>query len=82
MSIEIPAGLTDLLQGYTVEVLQRRPPDLVEFAIQYFTRLQDSRKHDRHVKESLADSTQKGVAFDSISVESNEDEDSDDAYSE
>uniref|UniRef100_A0AAZ3PJ90 cAMP-dependent protein kinase type II-alpha regulatory subunit n=1 Tax=Oncorhynchus tshawytscha TaxID=74940 RepID=A0AAZ3PJ90_ONCTS len=80
MSIEIPAGLMDLLQGYTVEVLRRRPPDLVEFAIQYFTCLQDSRKHDRHVKESLADSTREGVAFDSISVESNEDEDSDDAY--
>uniref|UniRef100_A0A8C8HZB9 cAMP-dependent protein kinase type II-alpha regulatory subunit n=1 Tax=Oncorhynchus tshawytscha TaxID=74940 RepID=A0A8C8HZB9_ONCTS len=82
MSIEIPAGLMDLLQGYTVEVLRRRPPDLVEFAIQYFTCLQDSRKHDRHVKESLADSTREGVAFDSISVESNEDEDSDDAYSD
>ncbi|KAK6321056.1 hypothetical protein J4Q44_G00080320 [Coregonus suidteri] len=80
MSIEIPAGLTDLLQGYTVEVLRRRPPDLVEFAIQYFTCLQESRKHDRHVKERLADSTRKGVVFDSISVESNEDEDSDDAY--
>uniref|UniRef100_A0A8C7WJ30 cAMP-dependent protein kinase type II-alpha regulatory subunit n=1 Tax=Oncorhynchus mykiss TaxID=8022 RepID=A0A8C7WJ30_ONCMY len=80
MSIEIPAGLMDLLQGYTVEVLRRRPPDLVEFAIQYFTRLQDSRKHDTHVKESLADSTRERVVFDSISVESNEDEDSDDAY--
>ncbi|XP_052329764.1 cAMP-dependent protein kinase type II-alpha regulatory subunit-like [Oncorhynchus keta] len=80
MSIEIPAGLMDLLQGYTVEVLRRRPPDLVEFAIQYFTCLQDSRKHDRHVKERFADSTREGVAFDSISVESNEDEDSDDAY--
>ena len=42
MSIEIPAGLTDLLKGYTVEVLRSRPPDLVEFAIQYFSRLRES----------------------------------------
>ncbi|XP_069062312.1 cAMP-dependent protein kinase type II-alpha regulatory subunit [Pleurodeles waltl] len=43
MSIEIPAGLTDLLQGYTVEVLRQRPPDLVEFAVQYFSRLREQR---------------------------------------
>ncbi|KAG8435947.1 hypothetical protein GDO86_007155 [Hymenochirus boettgeri] len=43
MSIEIPPGLTDLLQGYTVEVLRQRPPDLLEFAVQYFTRLKESR---------------------------------------
>lgn len=41
MSIEIPAGLTDLLKGYTVEVLRSRPPDLVEFAIQYFNSLKE-----------------------------------------
>lgn len=81
MSIEIPAGLTDLLQGYTVEVLQRRPPDLVEFAIQYFTRLQESRKHDKHAKDSPVNSARKEVAFDGNSFESDEDEDSDD-YSE
>ncbi|GCB66387.1 hypothetical protein scyTo_0014994 [Scyliorhinus torazame] len=41
MNIEIPPGLTDLLQGYTVEVLRHRPSDLVEFAIQYFTELKE-----------------------------------------
>lgn len=46
MSIEIPAGLTELLQGYTVEVLRQRPPDLVEFAIQYFTRIRETRSQD------------------------------------
>lgn len=40
MSIEIPAGLTELLQGFTVEVLRQQPPDLLEFALQHFTRLQ------------------------------------------
>lgn len=42
MSIEIPAGLTELLQGYTVEVLRQRPPDLLDFAVSYFTHLRDS----------------------------------------
>lgn len=42
-NIQIPPGLTELLQGYTVEVLRRRPPDLVEFAVDYFTRLREAR---------------------------------------
>lgn len=41
--ITIPPGLTELLQGYTVEVLRRRPPDLVEFAIEYFSRMREAR---------------------------------------
>uniref|UniRef100_A0A6I8PFS9 Protein kinase cAMP-dependent type II regulatory subunit beta n=1 Tax=Ornithorhynchus anatinus TaxID=9258 RepID=A0A6I8PFS9_ORNAN len=44
MSIEIPAGLTELLQGFTVEVLRHQPGDLLDFALQHFTRLrQESR---------------------------------------
>ncbi|XP_075783171.1 cAMP-dependent protein kinase type II-beta regulatory subunit isoform X1 [Pelodiscus sinensis] len=39
MSISIPAGLTELLQGFTVEVLRSQPADLLEFALQYFGRL-------------------------------------------
>ncbi|CAM4507385.1 cAMP-dependent protein kinase type II-beta regulatory subunit isoform X2 [Lepidochelys kempii] len=39
MSISIPAGLTELLQGFTVEVLRSQPGDLLEFALQYFGRL-------------------------------------------
>ncbi|ELK15076.1 cAMP-dependent protein kinase type II-alpha regulatory subunit [Pteropus alecto] len=41
--IQIPRGLTELLQGYTVEVLRRQPPDLVDFAVDYFTRLREAR---------------------------------------
>ncbi|XP_058144600.1 cAMP-dependent protein kinase type II-alpha regulatory subunit [Dasypus novemcinctus] len=41
--IQIPPGLTELLQGYTVEVLRRQPPDLVEFAVDYFSRLREAR---------------------------------------
>uniref|UniRef100_A0AAR2KCB1 cAMP-dependent protein kinase type II-alpha regulatory subunit n=1 Tax=Pygocentrus nattereri TaxID=42514 RepID=A0AAR2KCB1_PYGNA len=43
LSHQIPAGLTDLLKGYTVEVLKQRPSDLLEFAVQYFTRLKEQR---------------------------------------
>ncbi|XP_077663065.1 cAMP-dependent protein kinase type II-beta regulatory subunit [Eretmochelys imbricata] len=39
MSISIPAGLTELLQGFTVEVLRSQPGDLLDFALQYFGRL-------------------------------------------
>ncbi|XP_051889633.1 cAMP-dependent protein kinase type II-beta regulatory subunit [Pristis pectinata] len=44
MSVKIPAGLTDLLQSFTVEVLRKQPDDLVGFAVQYFSRLQASRE--------------------------------------
>uniref|UniRef100_A0A8C9V4C4 cAMP-dependent protein kinase type II regulatory subunit n=1 Tax=Scleropages formosus TaxID=113540 RepID=A0A8C9V4C4_SCLFO len=82
MSIEIPAGLTELLQGYTVEVLRQRPPDLVEFAVQYFTRLRESRSQDGAgpgVAAAAAKATGKGVMFDGepMQTESNGDGDED-----
>lgn len=46
MSIQVPPGLTELLRGFTVEILRQRPPDLVDFAVQYFTRLQNTRSQD------------------------------------
>ncbi|XP_077328549.1 cAMP-dependent protein kinase type II-beta regulatory subunit isoform X1 [Lithobates pipiens] len=42
MSIEIPEGLTELLQSFTVEVLRKQPEDLLEFALQYFTQLKEA----------------------------------------
>jgi Regulatory subunit of type II PKA R-subunit len=39
MSFEIPAGLTTMLQDFTVSVLRNRPPDLVKFANDYFRSL-------------------------------------------
>ncbi|XP_001362933.1 cAMP-dependent protein kinase type II-beta regulatory subunit [Monodelphis domestica] len=44
-SIEIPAGLTELLQSFTVEVLRHQPGDLLEFALQHFTRLQQENRY-------------------------------------
>ena len=75
MSVQIPVGLTELLQAYTVEVLRRRPPDLVEFAIQHFTHLRDSR-NVKQVKECPVKSIRKGVSFEDNSLdESNEEDD-------
>lgn len=73
MSIEIPVGLTELLQGYTVEVLRQRPSDLVDFAVQYFTRLRDTRSQD-------GAGAKKGVMFDGepMQTESNGEDDEDD----
>ncbi|KAJ8370168.1 hypothetical protein SKAU_G00101960 [Synaphobranchus kaupii] len=83
MSIEIPAGLTELLQGYTVEVLRQRPPDLVEFAVLYFTRLRENRTQDgaEPGTGTTAKTGGKGVMFDGepMQTESNgDDEDEDD----
>lgn len=46
MNFEIPEGLTDLLQDFTVEVLRSRPKDLVHFAAQYFNTLLHNRQRD------------------------------------
>ena len=45
MSIEIPDGLTELLQSFTVEVLRNQPEpgDLLDFALQYFSQLKENR---------------------------------------
>uniref|UniRef100_A0A671YTE1 cAMP-dependent protein kinase type II-alpha regulatory subunit n=1 Tax=Sparus aurata TaxID=8175 RepID=A0A671YTE1_SPAAU len=77
MSIEIPVGLTELLQGYTVEVLRQRPSDLVDFAVQYFTRLRDTRSQDG---AGACGKTGKGVMFDGepMQTESNGEDDEDD----
>lgn len=77
MSIEIPVGLTELLQGYTVEVLRQRPSDLVDFAVQYFSRLRDTRSQDG---DTAGGKTAKGVMFDGepMQTESNGDDDDDD----
>uniref|UniRef100_UPI00398E7818 mitochondrial carnitine/acylcarnitine carrier protein isoform X2 n=1 Tax=Pristiophorus japonicus TaxID=55135 RepID=UPI00398E7818 len=73
MNIEIPPGLTDLLQGYTVEVLRHRPPDLVEFAIQYFTQLKE--------KEELS-SSHRATDGDPMQTDSNGDENESDSDSD
>jgi len=36
MNFDIPPGLTDLLQDFTVSVLRNRPTNLYQFAADYF----------------------------------------------
>jgi len=43
MNFEIPAGLTDLLQDFTVAVLRTRPTNLEAFAAEYFTNLNEKK---------------------------------------
>ncbi|ESP00312.1 hypothetical protein LOTGIDRAFT_61540, partial [Lottia gigantea] len=50
MNFEIPAGLTDLLQDFTVAVLRERPPELVQFAVDYFNKLNDGKNVDKYQK--------------------------------
>ncbi|XP_051483452.1 cAMP-dependent protein kinase type II-alpha regulatory subunit [Apus apus] len=73
MSIEIPPGLTELLQGYTVEVLRHRPADPLSFAADYFARLRDARDRE------AAGGGRKLVSFDGepMQTESNGDEEAD-----
>ncbi|XP_073700745.1 protein kinase, cAMP-dependent, regulatory, type II, alpha, B [Garra rufa] len=65
MSVEVPAGLTELLKGYTLEVLKRRPADLLEFAVQYFTCLREQRGSTRTCSRSPVT---RGIAFDQDSA--------------
>lgn len=76
MDLELPAGFTDLLQEFTVHVLQEKPEDIVEFAANYFMKLKlkEKRSKDGTKKKS------KGVSF--TSEEVNGDENSDDEDSE
>jgi cAMP-dependent protein kinase regulator len=55
MSLELPDGLTDLLQNFTLEVVRNRPNDLIKFAIDYFEHL----NRNREIPEGLSDLLQK-----------------------
>ena len=72
MHFEIPAGLTDLLQEFTVAVLRRKPDDLVEFASIYFTEQKERRDGEQ---QGISHSAGKGVRFPS-------DEEKDGQYSD
>ena len=59
MSFEIPAGLTDLLQDFTVAVLREKPADLVLFGADYFRILSENRQ----VNQLTNQTSRKGVTF-------------------
>ncbi|CAB1432065.1 unnamed protein product [Pleuronectes platessa] len=60
-NVGIPAGLKELLQGYAVEVLRCRPPNLVAFAVQHFTQLLENQRNQRAKKHKPV---RKEVSFD------------------
>jgi len=70
MSFEIPNGLTDLLQDFTVAVLKERPPDLVKFASDYFNKLLETK--------TTAEKNEKGRGVRFIESEPMQTDDSDD----
>lgn len=73
-AVEIPAGLKELLQGYTVEVLRRRPADLVEFAVQHFTRTLEVQRKDPKARKRSARPARKGVSFEAKPNKPNKDD--------
>jgi len=56
---EIPPGLADLLEGFVLTVIKEKPVNLVEFAAQYFGRIQNR-------KNSLVDH---GVTLESLPID-------------
>lgn len=84
MSIEIPQGLTELLQSFTVEVLRNQPRDLLEFALQYFTQLKESETKEASFGNDQNSAPRPGKAVNfideamQIDSENGEEEDDDD----
>ncbi|XP_032405244.1 mitochondrial carnitine/acylcarnitine carrier protein isoform X1 [Xiphophorus hellerii] len=71
-NVEIPAGLKELLQGYTVEVLRRRPPNLVEFAVQHFSRILEKQKNEQQARKNSSKPAAKEVTLETASNKSTE----------
>uniref|UniRef100_A0A8C9RLL3 Protein kinase cAMP-dependent type II regulatory subunit beta n=1 Tax=Scleropages formosus TaxID=113540 RepID=A0A8C9RLL3_SCLFO len=80
MSIEIPEGLTELLQSFTVEVLRNQPADLLEFALQYFTALKESQSNDELHHSALRPAKAVNFIEEAMQIDSEngEDEEEDD----
>jgi len=77
MSFQIPPGLTQMLQDFTVAVLRNKPPDLYKFAADHFAKLYaeksggavpgspDGRKDSRKSKDAHAGFASPGSKADS-----------------
>jgi len=60
MNFDIPPGLTDLLQDFTVSVLRNRPTDLYQFAADYFA---DAYQHRSAGDDEQTNLRGKGISF-------------------
>ena len=74
MDLELPAGFTDLLQEFTIQVLQDKPDDIVEFAANYFMKLKLKEKRFKDGRKRKG----KGVSFQGGDVNGDENSDEDD----
>ena len=72
--VEIPLGLKELLHGYTAEVLRLKPADLVEFAVEHFTRIQEGQRKEPNAKEGSVRMSRSRVSFRTHSDEGLKDE--------
>ncbi|XP_056462255.1 protein kinase, cAMP-dependent, regulatory, type II, alpha, B [Gadus chalcogrammus] len=72
--VEIPLGLKELLHGYTAEVLRLKPADLVEFAVDHFTRIQEGQRKEPNAKEGSVRTSRSRVSFRTHSDEGVKDE--------
>uniref|UniRef100_A0A3Q3KCU1 cAMP-dependent protein kinase type II-alpha regulatory subunit n=1 Tax=Monopterus albus TaxID=43700 RepID=A0A3Q3KCU1_MONAL len=77
---ELPAGLKQLLQGYTVEVLRHRPPNLVEFVVQHFTRILENQRTDQQAEKCSDKAARKGVTFEGNEATKDEEEEGTDVF--
>lgn len=75
MDLEIPVGLSDLLQDFTVHVLREKPEDIVDFAANYFMKLKLKEKRS---KEGRKNRKGKGVSFSTAQNGEDMDDDEDD----
>ena len=56
---DVPTGLADMLQSFTVSVLREKPPDLHQFAAAYF-----NKAYEERLSAGInIDSPKKGVSF-------------------
>ena len=63
MNFDIPPGLTDLLQDFTVSVLRNRPLDLYQFAADYFADAYQHRVSGDDPEQQTNYRTGKGITF-------------------
>ena len=63
MNFDIPPGLTDLLQDFTVSVLRNRPLDLYQFAADYFADAYQHRSSGDDPDQQTNYRTGKGITF-------------------
>lgn len=78
--MEVPEGLSDLLQEFTIAVLRTRPKDLVRFASDYFNNMLQKQSKGAPQKDSAQQSDnktgkqKKQAAFAATDKSSTEDE--------